>query len=1743
MHNVDDSDEFDIAEDSIEGLLEAVERAETTHMNPSSPIILDDDFDDVDDDALVSMTEVAEKRRPVTSSNNNKHQNESGFQRSIMDFVDMPASVSPRRGNDAAATTSLGSRGGTSNNSSNRSPFLIPEDPVPPAPPPPGMPSFHSFDREALPTWIYPINYPIRTYQYNIVQKAMFHNTLVALPTGLGKTFIAAVVMYNYWRWFPTSKIIFVAPTRPLVAQQIEACFKICGLPQDDTVELTGSLQQEKRKLLWATKRVYFMTPQTLQNDLRDRICPADKIVCLVIDEAHKATGNYAYTEVVRKIAKSHEHFRVLALTATPGTNVDNVQAVISNLRISNVQIRTEDSMDIQEFSHGKSVKKTVVKLSYSGGATGVVPQAIATFREKIFQPVLQRLRQLQAIYDDEAERNTPFQILMARRNFMSNSKNLPQSLKGKVFVDFSIAEALSRAFELLCQHGVGPFLGSIDQTLEKMQEEVDNGKTSAKEKCNLVKNFALKNLLRDLREKSAQPGFVGHPKMDSLVHTLLQHFSTVEDDQPQEQQSKVIIFSTYRSSVDEIVKVLSAHGPLVRCSSFVGQAGAKDGTKGLNQREQKEVISKFRRGELNVLVATSIGEEGLDIGEVDLIICYDSQSSPIRMLQRMGRTGRKRQGNCVLLMTEQEERKYQNAKDAYRRVQDIIARRDTLQYYKENPCILPENYKPTCCRKTLKIGTYTKPTTGRTKKNASETDSDSKINTDGTLKEEALQSFIESFQDVGEVLTIEQVTNRHWPIQHPLKTSLKYIPLHSRLSSHKHVGHSRRTLQYANLVNKMERRILKNDDMSDHSVELSSPVDSHMVLPQRQLKLGFTGLTTNDHIIIPRRRKREYTDEEDYQLDHQKCQKLDESAPKSKLDDQYTSSHRRKHDELGQDNAECSNRKRAKMNEDESNEFWLQAGPLVTKGMLGEEDDFDSFGQMSGVNIWDLEEKQKSKEKGKQPVSTSLNMVSVPNQSPWDEYTFSDVEEIFAEHGQFGNENISNVDNGVTTDDKKEDQNTYEDADTSKFDDDLPMETREEHVDKKATDAFDKNGDLSIREKQNDTNEFDAVEMFDYDIDQPESLKQQHSNEYEVMENNCTEKRVTQQNTTEVDSDVSLDMGDNPNAFRFDDSLSPKYPYEDKKFYAQCTWDPPIFSILTLSLPVLSEGAKQVLEERQKRHKAITGRFLKYGVYTHDIPSNEDLTQKDIPRVSINRSDSISFGSDGSLLEALADIPLMQPQPTTRDSRNSIEIYDSFDDSLLEVLADASLTPPRKPEAVPSDPVRLEHDIDNTLDNNVQNEQTTAIAAPYLEPKEDYGSTYFLISDDEYEVTSQKPVEQTAINIPPTAAHEVNLDVSDGKNCILADDTELVHSCGTHDRLQISDHVYDKLVPEEVLDEGVIEFDFSGDEMLQKIMTSGVDAERESFELSIHSDHGNSNSPSNLENDDEGSILGDLAGSPEPYFQSTPPEVLQTSNDIGKDYDGTPSPVIRRVRKRAIIIDDSDDISREILKDFQCDLSSGKSLNGKDSYVEEVEDRKLRQLRPARTFSKPSSSSASDIERPVQRKVLAGVPNANMRHKKLKFGHANPFLDLEAERSSDGYSTDDGNDEDEKEDRASCMDSFINDGSSGLAPYGSPIRSSSTTTQDERSHHGDIYSVYRASLLSPDMLKSRGVKTLFDMEAGPKKKSWIDKIDTEKWEHCVNEDEESDHDDEEEIEGDISHNEKSDMINNGGEDHDSDFV
>ncbi|KAJ3146247.1 hypothetical protein HDU89_006388 [Geranomyces variabilis] len=577
------------------------------------------------------------------------------------------------------------------------------------------VPGLHKIDTEAAKTWVYPTNVSMRDYQFNIISRGLFVNTLVALPTGLGKTFIAAVMMFNFFRWFPEGKIVFMAPTKPLVAQQIEACFKITGIPQEATVELTGATAPEARERSWADKRVFFLTPQVMQNDLKSGNCPATKVVMLVIDEAHRATGNHSYCEVIRALKQHNERFRVLALTATPGSDLQTVQNVVENTLINRIEIRTEDSLDIKPYIHHRNIDAITVKLSPE-------IQEIKAGLIKVAEGFLTRLSSAKALYRSDAANVGRYEIIKARERWREENRRgaggITPGRAAALEGDFGVAMTLAGAIQLLVVHGIRTCLSTLQHYIAESQQP---GVRTSRSRAALAKNPILTNLIDRILTMTLSPSFTSHPKIDRLVSTIVQHFLEHEDEKARLTalgrgdeigQTRVMVFSQFRESVDEIRTALEKHDPLVRVMSFVGQAAAgKSNKKGFTQKEQLEVISKFQGGSYNVLVATSIGEEGLDIGEVDLIICFDTQNSPIRMLQRMGRTGRKREGKIVLLLTEgKEEEAHQRSQATYRSVQKTIITQQgkKLQMYPDTLCrMLPPGPKPTCVKEFLQIPEY----------------------------------------------------------------------------------------------------------------------------------------------------------------------------------------------------------------------------------------------------------------------------------------------------------------------------------------------------------------------------------------------------------------------------------------------------------------------------------------------------------------------------------------------------------------------------------------------------------------------------------------------------------------------------------------------------------------------------------------------------------------------------------------------------------------------------------------------------------------------------------------------------------------------------------------------------------------------------------------------------------------------------------------------------------------------------
>ncbi|XP_045535011.1 uncharacterized protein LOC106720779 [Papilio machaon] len=553
------------------------------------------------------------------------------------------------------------------------------------------------YDKITGRTWIYPTNYPVRDYQFNIIKASILKNTLVSLPTGLGKTFIAAVIMYNFYRWYPLGKVVFTAPTRPLVAQQIEACYNIIAIPPKDTIEMTGHMQVNTRKAHWMTKRVFFATPQVIYNDIKSGICPGDQIRCLVIDEAHRARGNYAYCQIVSTLTDmGHKTYRILALSATPGSKVEDVITVVKNLHIAHLELRTENCIDVAPYSHSRKISTVVVQLG---------PE-LTQLRQQyvdILDGYARRLKQLNILQQNIGNLSKG-RIVMLYKEYQCKERGARHPQHNYIMKDFTILIALYHGLELLVKHGSRVFLNFFDEHPEKSWIQSDDRLTVLLERLRDDLGINPLSLDRSVLPDGTIPEMpkdlcFGHPKFYKLKEIMLEHFQRAKREG---KDTKAIVFCEYRESVSLVHCLLLQCRPLILPQMFVGQgASGKDGKTVVSQKQQLRAMRGFRSGESNTLVATCVAEEGLDVGSVDLILCFDiSTRSPIRLVQRCGRTGRERGGQVFILVTEGRE---------HQTLIDCMRQRDGLNkkilqskevennLYKLNPRMLPHGFTPEC--------------------------------------------------------------------------------------------------------------------------------------------------------------------------------------------------------------------------------------------------------------------------------------------------------------------------------------------------------------------------------------------------------------------------------------------------------------------------------------------------------------------------------------------------------------------------------------------------------------------------------------------------------------------------------------------------------------------------------------------------------------------------------------------------------------------------------------------------------------------------------------------------------------------------------------------------------------------------------------------------------------------------------------------------------------------------------------
>ena len=458
-----------------------------------------------------------------------------------------------------------------------------------------------------------------RAYQVNIARACLERSTLVVLPTGMGKTVIAAMVIAEVLRQ-RGGRILFLAPTKPLVEQHAASMRNV--LVVDRITLFTGeATAPEDRELLWRENKIIVSTPQVIRNDLRAERISLDDVSLIVFDEAHRAVGDYAYVEVAAAY-KDVPGRLVLGMTASPGSSAEKILEVCGNLGISAVEIRTEYDPDVVPYQHDLQIEGIKVE----------APDVSKEIRKLLQTVVDEQIARLKKLGFLAGKAKVTRKDLLAVGN--EARARLDSGVKDGRLYGAMTAQAIAMKADHAIELAETQGLGSLRLYFGNMEKD-----PKTKADVQFLKHAKVQEAIQ-----LAEATEVEHPKLAKTGWIVRKQFMEKPD-------SKIIVFAHYRQTADRITQDL-ARIPSVRPMRFVGQASRGEDI-GLSQKEQVDILEKFRAGDVNVLVATSIGEEGLDIPQVDLVVFYEPVPSEIRTIQRRGRTGRSAAGRVIMLVTK----------------------------------------------------------------------------------------------------------------------------------------------------------------------------------------------------------------------------------------------------------------------------------------------------------------------------------------------------------------------------------------------------------------------------------------------------------------------------------------------------------------------------------------------------------------------------------------------------------------------------------------------------------------------------------------------------------------------------------------------------------------------------------------------------------------------------------------------------------------------------------------------------------------------------------------------------------------------------------------------------------------------------------------------------------------------------------------------------------------------------------
>ena len=461
-----------------------------------------------------------------------------------------------------------------------------------------------------------------RAYQLKALNNILHSSTLLVLPTGMGKTPIELMAVADKIYQSPHKKVIFLAPTNPLLSQHYKDAKKFLNIPEESIIMINGGINWKKRQEMAQNAKLILATPQVIRNDVNRGSLSLVNCSLLVIDEAHHASGKHAMAQVADLYLKQSNQGLILGATASPGSTDKAIINLINRIGSSNIFSMEKNNPLVKPYV--SQLESIIITMD--------LPKKLEDLSiplKKWLEEMVEQLRRVGVYLHKGVITTSGLNDSMRRASFLIDRKSQHGWNSMKLIAD---SIRVLQLINLITTQGII----STRNYMRRIIGQFENGEKKLSRLVNKKEFIDLKQEISNMHEI--------HNKMEKVVQLVKEQINL-------DNQSRIIVFASLRDSVKNIAITLNGIEG-INAVPFIGQS-SRGADEGMSQKKQISTLDDFREGKLNVLVATSVGEEGLDIPSADRVIFYEPVASEIRTIQRRGRTGRHRSGYVFVLVSK----------------------------------------------------------------------------------------------------------------------------------------------------------------------------------------------------------------------------------------------------------------------------------------------------------------------------------------------------------------------------------------------------------------------------------------------------------------------------------------------------------------------------------------------------------------------------------------------------------------------------------------------------------------------------------------------------------------------------------------------------------------------------------------------------------------------------------------------------------------------------------------------------------------------------------------------------------------------------------------------------------------------------------------------------------------------------------------------------------------------------------